>query len=74
MVVQKLIQKNVFRSLASLNRPAEIGKKKETSKDSGGGKNSWRDLKKRIHHSLVEEMDVSKSDNNDPKAQIILKA
>ena len=70
--INKINQKNVFKSLASLNRPSEMGKKKA---DGGGGSsgNAWRDLKKRIHHSLVEEMDVSKADSNDPKAQIILK-
>ncbi|MAW07086.1 MAG: pilus assembly protein TadA [Halobacteriovoraceae bacterium] len=72
-VISKIVQKNVLRSLASLNRPKEMGKKVEKSDAGGSSGNAWRDLKKRIHHSLVEEMDVSKSDSSDPKAQIILK-
>jgi pilus assembly protein CpaF len=70
--ISKINQKNVFKSLASLNRPTEMGKKK-TGEPGGSSGNAWRDLKKRIHHALVDEMDVSKADSNDPKAQIILK-
>ena len=55
-----------------MNRPSEMGKKKSNDAGAGTG-NAWRDLKKRIHHALVEEMDVSKADSNDPKVQIILK-
>ena len=36
-------------------------------------KQTWLDLKSRIHKALVEEMDLKKSDKNDPKEQIILK-
>ena len=39
-----------------------------------GGRNPWMDLKERIHRSLVEEMDLKKSDSNDPNAQSVLRA
>jgi len=73
--VRKLIQKNVLKTLAKLKKPEGAGKKKETKKVESGGssKNPWTDLKVRIHKSLVEEMDFKKADDNDPKAQIILK-
>lgn len=75
-VVNKLQQKNVLRTLGSLNKPADIGTKSGGS--SGGAldpksKSVWTDLKSRIHKSLVDEMDLKKSDDNDPKAQIILR-
>lgn len=73
---RKLIQKNVLKSLEKLNK-TEI-KKKEDDKPSTaggktGGKDPWTDLKSRIHKSLVEEMDLKKTDDDDPKAVIILR-
>lgn len=72
--VRKIVQKNLFRSLASLNKPTEV---KAPSKAGGekatGGKNPWVDLKKRIHKGLVEEMDFKSGEDNDPKAKIILR-
>ncbi len=79
---RKLIQKNVLKSLEKLAKPDEV-KKKETASTSSttasgasakGGKDPWTELKSRIHRSLVEEMDLKKSqDDNDPKAKIILR-
>ncbi|MFT6068890.1 MAG: septum site-determining protein MinD [Bacteriovoracaceae bacterium] len=75
--VRKLIQKSVLKSLAKLNKPSGVGAKKDAGGGaaavSGSGKNVWTDLKSRIHRSLVEEMDLKKSDDNDPKAQVILR-
>lgn len=75
---RKIIQKNVLKSLAALNKP------RDTSKAMAGGdkddkgstkqaRQAWLDLKSRIHKALVEEMDLKKTDKNDPKEQIILK-
>ncbi|MFZ8934517.1 MAG: ATPase, T2SS/T4P/T4SS family, partial [Bacteriovoracaceae bacterium] len=72
--VRKVIQKNVFQSLAKLQKSPDAGKaKKGTAGDDKKAKNAWIDLKIRIHKSLVEEMDLSKDDDKDPKAKIILK-
>lgn len=78
--VRKLNEKGILKALEKLNRPAEAGQKKpEDNKDGSGGavtkggKSPWTDLKSRIHRALVEEMDLKKSDDNDPKAQVILK-
>ncbi len=38
-----------------------------------GFRNPWIDLKGRIHKTLVEEMDLKKQNNADPKAQLILR-
>ena len=74
---RKLNEKQILRALEKLNKPADVGAKKpEENKDGGtvrGGKSPWTDLKSRIHRALVEEMDLKKADENDPKAQIILK-
>lgn len=79
--VRRLNEKSVLRSLEKLNKPSDVGQKKvETqgapSSDGGGaktGKSPWTELKSRIHRALVEEMDLKKADDSDPKAQIILK-
>ncbi len=74
---RKLNEKQILSALEKLNKPADVGAKKpEENKDGGtvrGGKSPWTDLKSRIHRALVEEMDLKKADENDPKAQIILK-
>lgn len=74
-VVRKLKQKNTLKALEKLTRPENVQAKKAdvNNKSSKGGKNPWLELKKRIHKSLVEEMDMKKQDDNDPKAQIILR-
>lgn len=74
--VRTIVQKNVLKTLAKLNKPQEIGKKNEKSLSvsNKSGSNPRIELKTRIHKSLVEEMDMKKSgDDNDPKAMIILK-
>ncbi|MBY0415307.1 MAG: CpaF family protein, partial [Bdellovibrionales bacterium] len=80
--VRKLTEKGILRALEKLNKPTDAGQKKAESGGAGtsesggstkGGKSPWTDLKSRIHRSLVEEMDLKKSDDNDPKALIILK-
>ena len=74
-IVRKLKQRNVLAALDKLKKPEGAAAKKASSSASAGkpGKNSWLDLKSRIHKSLVEEMDMKKQDDNDPKAQIILR-
>ncbi len=73
-IVRKLKQRNVLASLEKLQKPdGAQAKKKTSSAPVPGGKNPWLDLKSRIHKSLVEEMDMKKQDDNDPKAQIILR-
>jgi pilus assembly protein CpaF len=66
-----------LKSLEKLKKPEGAAAKKASSSASSGGggkgKNPWVDLKARIHKSLVEEMDMKKQDDNDPKAQIILR-
>ncbi len=76
--VRRLNEKNVLKTLEKLTKPTDTGVKKEEGKDgvpvsAKGGKNPWTELKSRIHKALVEEMDLKKADDNDPKAQIILK-
>lgn len=77
-IARKIVQTNILRQLASLNKPSNVDKSGKAGGTPNAGMsksevNSWRDLKIRIHKSLVEEMDVGKDDNNDPKAKIILK-
>lgn len=75
--VRKIVQKSVLKTLASLNRPNPIAKPSAGGivgrENSGGVSRPWVDLKARIHKALVEEMDLKKSDDNDPKARIILR-
>lgn len=75
-IARKIVQSNILRQLASLNKPSNVDKGAKSGAANAPTKsevNSWRDLKIRIHKSLVEEMDIGKDDNNDPKAKIILK-
>jgi pilus assembly protein CpaF len=76
--VRRLNEKNVLKTLEKLSKPSDVGAKKEEPKNADGspvkgGKSPWTELKSRIHKALVEEMDLKKADDNDPKAQIILK-
>lgn len=77
--VRRLNEKNVLKTLERLAKPTDLSaSKKEEPKDGSGtpikgGKSPWTELKSRIHKALVEEMDLKKADDNDPKAQIILK-
>ncbi|MCP4913922.1 MAG: Flp pilus assembly complex ATPase component [Oligoflexia bacterium] len=72
---RKLIQKSVFKTLSRLNKPTDVKAKTPAGGESTGGAkgNSWTDLKSRIHKALVDEMDMKASDDNDPKAKIILR-
>ncbi|MEX0798895.1 MAG: ATPase, T2SS/T4P/T4SS family [Bacteriovoracaceae bacterium] len=77
-IVRKLKQKNVLASLEKLKKPegtSAAKTKKESSGSSGSrtAKDPWTELKLRIHKALVEEMDMKKQDDSDPKAQIILR-
>lgn len=77
--VRRLNEKNVLKTLERLAKPTDLSaSKKEEPKDGSGapikgGKSPWTELKSRIHKALVEEMDLKKADDSDPKAQIILK-
>lgn len=82
--VRRLNEKSILRALEKLNKPSDVGQKKvdggagasggvEGGAAVKGGKSPWTELKSRIHRALVEEMDLKKSDDNDPKAVIILK-
>jgi pilus assembly protein CpaF len=74
-IVRKLKQKNVLASLEKLKKPEGTAvKKAEGAAATGkGAKNPWLELKTRIHKALVEEMDMKKQDDDDPKAKIILR-
>jgi septum site-determining protein MinD len=73
-IVRKLKQRNILAALEKLQKPEGAAQKKTSNTPSiKGGKNPWLDLKSRIHKSLVEEMDMKKQDDNDPKAKIILR-
>lgn len=77
---RKLIQKNVLKTLEKLTKPqdaaAAAGQSARGSEGAVGDdkkRDQWTELKSRIHRSLVEEMDLKKQDDNDPKAKIILR-
>jgi pilus assembly protein CpaF len=77
---RKIIQKSVLKTLSKLNKPSEVQAAGKGGASAGGDEGSkrtlkspWTELKSRIHKALVEEMDLKKSDDNDPKAQIILR-
>jgi septum site-determining protein MinD len=71
---QKMIQKNVLKSLENLNKVSETkAAAPGAEKDEKAVMIAWRDLKRRIHKALVEEMDLKKQDDSDPKAKIILR-
>ncbi len=73
--VRKLKQKNVLSALEKLKKPENTNSKHMDSKTTTtkSGKNPWTELKARIHRSLVEEMDLKKQNDDDPKAQVILR-
>jgi pilus assembly protein CpaF len=74
-LVRKLIQKNVLKTLEKLSKPQNAAPKPSgtANAEEGKGKDLWTELKSRIHRSLVEEMDLKKQDDSDPKAKIILR-
>jgi len=80
--VRKLIQKNVLKTLEKLAKPENAAGAQASNANKAGGdaapdekkaKDQWTELKSRIHKALVEEMDLKKQDDNDPKAKIILR-
>ncbi len=73
--VRKLIQKSVLKTLEKLAKPENVATKSSGAEGEGENKarDKWTELKARIHKSLVEEMDLKKQDDNDPKAKIILR-
>jgi pilus assembly protein CpaF len=74
--VRKLIQKNVLKTLEKIAKPQDVGNQSSANKEGPSDdkkKDMWTELKSRIHKSLVEEMDLKKQDDNDPKAKIILR-
>ncbi len=78
--VRKLIQKNVLRTLEQLQKPTGVnasananGNSSSSSSGDDKKRDQWTELKSRIHKSLIEEMDLKKQDENDPKAKIILR-
>ncbi len=74
--VRKLIQKNVLKTLEKIAKPQDVGNQTSANKEGPSDdkkKDMWTELKSRIHKSLVEEMDLKKQDDNDPKAKIILR-
>lgn len=77
--VRKLIQKNVLKTLERLTKPQETAQAQSNGQKAGDQpgddkkKDVWTELKIRIHKALIEEMDLKKQDDNDPKAKIILR-
>jgi pilus assembly protein CpaF len=78
---RKLIQKNVLKSLEKLTKPQDASAKINSGSSGEPGSSSlaedrkadqWTNLKARIHKGLVEEMDLSKQSDSDPKAKVIL--
>lgn len=75
---RKLIQKNVLKTLEKLAKPQNSGVTPSANKGAdpaaeGKARDHWTELKSRIHKALVEEMDLKKQDDSDPKAKIILR-
>ena len=76
--VRKLAQKNVLKALEKIAKPQDMGKPKKSGIAGSdlpkvAGQNPWIELKSRIHRSLVEEMDLKKQDDSDPRAKLILR-
>ena len=72
---RKLIQGNVFKKLAQLNRP-EI---KKIKRDGGTGDlqksgiDPWTQLKSRIHKGLIEEIELKDSGKEGESAKVIIR-
>ena len=76
--VRKIIQKNVLKSLEKIAKPQNANLQNSNVKgdaqtEESKKKDQWTELKSRIHKALVEEMDLKKQDDSDPKAKIILR-
>ncbi|MCM2322411.1 MAG: Flp pilus assembly complex ATPase component TadA [Oligoflexia bacterium] len=88
-IVRRIQQVNLFENLAKLKKPTGVAAKAlagaqaiETGKDGGnplsrsfGPMDPWTIMKLRIHKSLVENMDLKKTntDTNDPRQRAILR-
>ena len=70
---RKIIQKNILKSLEKLNKSPSTLKQAEKGNDDKRSVQVWTELKRKIHRGLVEEMDLKKTDDKDPKAKIILR-
>ncbi len=70
--VRKIVQKNILGQLEKLAKPTKSSVP-ETAAEEKKGQSRWVELKARIHRQLVEEMDLKKSNDTDPKAQVILR-
>jgi len=73
---RRINEKNILKALEKLNKPSDAGslkKDQDPETQKKGIKTQWLDLKTRIHKALVDEMDMKKANDDDPKAQIILK-
>ncbi|MBT3235459.1 MAG: Flp pilus assembly complex ATPase component TadA [Bdellovibrionales bacterium] len=84
--VRKMMQKSVLKRLSTLTKSVDTGKQSSgpgagassgagagTPKGSKSEEIKWRDLKSRIHKTLVEEIDMKDADSDDPRSQMILK-
>lgn len=75
-LVRNMVQKNVLKVLARLNKPRDMGARIDQKGEEGkkDDKTAWLNLKAGIHRQLVEEMDLGSGESDsDPKSQIILK-
>ncbi|MGB0453611.1 MAG: ATPase, T2SS/T4P/T4SS family [Bacteriovoracaceae bacterium] len=71
-VIRKILQNNILKTLANINKPENVGARSSRDDDSKG-KSAWTALKSRVHKQLVETMDLKEDNDNDPKALVILK-
>ena len=77
-IVRKLKGKNVLKTLEKLNRPSNVeatsgGLAKSEGKIDAKAANAWNLLKSKIYKSLVDEMDLKETNNNDPQSRIIMR-
>ena len=76
-IIRRLNGKNVLKTLEKLNKPrgAETTKvgKGQTGLIDKKAENAWNLLKSRIHKSLVDEMDIKETNDNDPQAKFIIR-
>jgi len=76
--VNNIVQKNILKALEKIAKPENVGKAPaaagaSSENDDEAKRRTWMELKTRIHKALVEEMDLKKSDDSDPKARTILR-
>lgn len=71
--VRRITQKSVLKTLSRLNKPTSPQRKSLAMPDIVEKADGWTELKGRIHKTLVDEMDLKKTNKDDPKAQVILR-